>query len=273
MPTRIIDADGHELDINSDGSIDVNTGTAAALADGTTNPTVTSSGAYAFVWNGTTWDRMPGNTTGSFVQGPVAHDSASTARPIIIGSVASAAEPTAVTAADVVRPYYDTTGYQYVKLGAGSAAIGSVTVTSTPAADASTDDIQAALFPYAAGNGLTIGPATASNTKMISAATTNATCITSGATKLYFVYAHNTNANVRYLKFYDMASTPTVGTHTPRLVFPIPGSTAGNGFMFNNEIGIKFSTGLALALTASVADSDTTAVEANAVVVNIGYAT
>jgi hypothetical protein len=38
-------------------------GAAAALADGTGNPTVGKLGAFAMMWNGTNWDRMPGTTT------------------------------------------------------------------------------------------------------------------------------------------------------------------------------------------------------------------
>ena len=54
---------------------------AAALADATANPTTTSVGALALLYNGTTWDRMRGDTTNGLdvdvtrVQGTVTVDS------------------------------------------------------------------------------------------------------------------------------------------------------------------------------------------------------
>lgn len=108
--------------------------------------------------------------------------------------------------------------------------------------------------------------------RTISAATTNATSVKASAGQVYGVYAHNTNAAVRYLKLYNKASAPTVGTDAPVLTLPIPGNTAGAGFMLNNELGIAFATGIAFALTTGVADSDTAAVAANEVLINLLYA-
>lgn len=107
--------------------------------------------------------------------------------------------------------------------------------------------------------------------KTISAASTNATSVKASAGRVGYIMASNNNADERYLKLYNKASAPTVGTDTPVHTFLIPGNTAGAGFVLGDGIGIGFSTGIAFALTTGVADSDTGAVGANEHVVNLGY--
>jgi len=97
--------------------------------------------------------------------------------------------------------------------------------------------------------------------RLISAASTNATSLKASAGTLYQLYA------VRYIKFYNKASAPTVGTDTPVATFPIPASATGAGFQINFDPGFDFSTGIAYATTTGVADSDTAAVAANEIIV------
>lgn len=107
--------------------------------------------------------------------------------------------------------------------------------------------------------------------KLNSAATTNATSVAATAnTLLLGYYISNTNSSVRYVKFYNKASAPTVGTDTPVLVLAVPGSGAAN---VSFPAGINFTTGLAFATTTGAADSDTGAVALNEVIVNLVYAT
>jgi hypothetical protein len=124
------------------------------------------------------------------------------------------------------------------------------------------------LQPHTLG-GLAVGPG--SGAKLISAASTNATSVKSSAGQVYAIYAHNINAAVRYLKVYNKASAPTVGTDVPVLTLPIPGNAAGAGFVLETTHGIAFATGIAIALTTGVADTDTGAVAANEIVVNLLY--
>jgi len=109
-------------------------------------------------------------------------------------------------------------------------------------------------------------------TKLVSGASTNATSVKGSAGQVGFIFAGNTNAAARYLKLYNKASSPTVGTDVPVLTFMIPGNTAGSGFSLNIPAGVKFDTGIALALTTGAADNDTGAVAAGEITVNIGYA-
>lgn len=112
--------------------------------------------------------------------------------------------------------------------------------------------------------GLTIGPA--SGAKLLSAASTNATSVKGSAGQVYGWYLYNANAAVRYMKLYNKATSPTVGTDVPVMVVPIPPGAAAN---VEYHMGIAFGTGIALALTTGVADADTGAVAANEIVVNL----
>lgn len=109
--------------------------------------------------------------------------------------------------------------------------------------------------------------------KLVSAASTNATNVKASAGTVGFICAFNTNAAARYLKLYNKASSPTVGTDTPVQVYTIPGNTAGAGVVLPlPPQGLNFSTGISLALTTGAADSDTGAVAASEIVVSYGYA-
>ena len=103
--------------------------------------------------------------------------------------------------------------------------------------------------------------------KLIAAATTNATAVKTSAGVLGTLVATNVSAAVKYLKLYNKASAPTVGTDAPVHVYPIP----AGGTIQLTDLKTRFTTGIALAITSGVADTDTTAVAANDVVVNWGY--
>lgn len=108
--------------------------------------------------------------------------------------------------------------------------------------------------------------------KLISAASTNATSVKASVATLYGIQVYNTNAAARYLKLYNKASAPTVGTDTPVKVITIPGSTIGAGSNVSiPSVGVAFGTGLAFALTTGAADSDTGAVAANEIITNLDY--
>ncbi len=98
---------------------------------------------------------------------------------------------------------------------------------------------------------------------------TNATLVASGRRKLTMLSASNVNAAACYVKLYDLAVGPTVGTTVPVLRILVPGSTAGGTVVLSiPDDGIEFKNGIGFATTTGVADSDTTAVAANEVIVN-----
>lgn len=105
---------------------------------------------------------------------------------------------------------------------------------------------------------------------LISANTTNATSVKASAGTVYGIQASNLNTSVRYLKLFNKASAPTVGSDTPIMRFAIP----PNSVQFCvpiPSVGFRFSTGIAYCLTTGITDADTTAVAASEILVNIQY--
>lgn len=109
--------------------------------------------------------------------------------------------------------------------------------------------------------------------KVISAASTNSTLISTGAHNVYLAATGNTGAGVAFLKVYDKSTAPTCGTDTPKLTFIIPGNAAGAGsnIPLGGDIGFSVTSGLGICITGVVTDADTTAVAANQVVVDLLY--
>lgn len=119
---------------------------------------------------------------------------------------------------------------------------------------------------------LKAGSATGLSIKtLLSGATTNATSVKTSSGQVYGWSITNTNAAVMYVKLYNKASAPTVGTDVPVITIAVPGSVAGGGTNFNSDIGVYFSTGIAFATTTGPTTADTNAVAANEVIVNLFY--
>lgn len=159
----------------------------------------------------------------------------------------------------------DSTGVVTIDDGGGSLTVdGTVGVSGTVAVTDNSGSLTIDL-PAVTTGGATPG-------KLISAASTNATSVKASAGTLYSLQVFNTNASARYLKLYNKASAPTVGTDTPVQVFTIPGNTAGAGLVVPiPACGIAFGTGIAFATTTGAADSDTGAVAANEIVLSYSY--
>lgn len=104
---------------------------------------------------------------------------------------------------------------------------------------------------------------------LVSAASTNATSVKASAGSLGSIYASNSGAGFAYVKFYNKASAPTVGTDTPVYVLGLP---AGGGGSHEIPAGLAFSTGIAFAITGGAADSDATATAASQVVLSYSFA-
>ena len=120
---------------------------------------------------------------------------------------------------------------------------------SVPVAIASNQSaIPATMAITATANG-----ATAS--RVNAAATTNATSLKASAGQLYTIDVFNVAAYNVFLKLYNKASAPTVGTDTPVMTIPIQ---AGGGYSKTWPMGLPFATGIAYAITKLQADSDTT---------------
>ncbi|HVW75214.1 MAG TPA: hypothetical protein VHC39_16370 [Rhizomicrobium sp.] len=145
----------------------------------------------------------------------------------------------------------------------GSKALG-VNVVNTPGVNANVTGGNLALSPNAG-----IGP-TAMH-KLTSAATTNATSVKTSNANLCAGSLRNRAASERYFKFYNKASAPTVGTDIPVLTIGLPPASSMMLADFTGAAGIRFGNGIAYAITGAYADSDTTAVAAGDVDVNLVY--
>lgn len=104
---------------------------------------------------------------------------------------------------------------------------------------------------------------------LVSAATTNATSVKASAGSLGSIYASNSGAGFAYVKFFNKASAPTVGTDVPVFVLGLP---PGGGGSHEIPAGLSFSTGIAFAITGGAADADATAVAASQVVLSYSFA-
>jgi hypothetical protein len=94
--------------------------------------------------------------------------------------------------------------------------------------------------------------------KIISDTTTNATAVSSVPVNVSILHLVNTGDGVRFVKLYNKASAPTVGTDVPLITIGIP-AVQNSSFMLPALQGINFSIGLSYAITLGAADSDTTA--------------
>lgn len=140
---------------------------------------------------------------------------------------------------------------------AGSAIIGKVGIDQTT--PGTTNAV--VLTPRATANGIT-------SSRVVSAATTNATSLKASAGNIYQIDLFNVATYDIFVKFYDKGSAPTVGTDTPVWTIPIK---AGTGYARSFHMGRSFATGIAYAITKLQADSDTTAVAASDVTGVVGW--
>lgn len=112
-------------------------------------------------------------------------------------------------------------------------------------------------------------PATPSPSNINSAANTNATVVKGSAGTLYNIGASNTGGAAAFIKLYNKATAPTVGTDVPVLTLVVPAS--GNVDFDLGPMGHRFATGIGLAITNLAADTDTTAIAASQVKVLTSY--
>lgn len=111
--------------------------------------------------------------------------------------------------------------------------------------------------------GASTGTTGTSMGKVLSAASTNATNLKSTAGRLYGYGFTNTTAAVKFVRLYNKATAPTVGTDSPVLVLAVP---PNNSIVAEMTIPATFGTGISFAITGAFADLDATAVAAGDVV-------
>lgn len=98
---------------------------------------------------------------------------------------------------------------------------------------------------------------------VVSAATTNSTLVKGARGRVTGYVLTNTAASAKFVKFYNKASAPTVGTDVPVMTVAIP---AGAAVEVQLGRGVEFPLGIGFGITGAAAVNDTTAVAAGDVV-------
>ena len=273
-----VDSDGHlQVDVLSGGGggTQYSVDTAAGATDTGTLSLVVRDDALATLTPADgDYTQLRTNNRGAMwivPDGTVSVDWDGTAPPIGAGTEAAALRVTVAT---------DSTGTLSVDDNGGSLTVDNADITTIAGAVSGSEmQVDVVTIPALASGTNTIGnvvnvPSTSGGLTMhkaISAASTNATSVKGSAGQVYDLQAFNVNSAARSLKLYDKASAPTVGTDTPAKVIMIPGNTAGAGVVKEWVQGLEFSSGIAYAVTTGIADSDTGAVAADEIAINLDY--
>jgi len=106
------------------------------------------------------------------------------------------------------------------------------------------------------------GVSVATSARIASAGSTNATLVKAGPTQAYKITVYNNAAYAVFLKLFNKATAPTVGTDVPVAVIGVPATATGASVTCDID-GLNFQLGLAYCITKLIADSDVTAVLAN----------
>lgn len=96
--------------------------------------------------------------------------------------------------------------------------------------------------------------------RITAAGTTNATSVKGSGGRVFAIHLHNSAAYEVFLKLYNKATAPTVGTDTPIRTIRIK---AGADYTFEDGWGLPMTTGIAYAITKLYADADVTVVVAD----------
>ena len=102
---------------------------------------------------------------------------------------------------------------------------------------------------------------------LLSAATVNSTSIKASPGVITGLFIYNPSVASKFVKLYDKASAPTVGTDTPkyRLFLPTGAKIEIAG------IWLPFATGIGLGTTLLIADADATAIAVADLLINLVY--
>jgi hypothetical protein len=203
--------------------------------------------------------------------------------PLRVDPVGTTTQP--VSAASLPLPSGASTAAKQPALGtAGTASadvltiqgIASMTAVKTDSS-ATTQPVSGTVTANQGGAPWTVSqvPATSgglSISRTLSVANTTGTNPKGSAGQVYGFVITNTNAAARFVKLYNKATAPSVGSDTPVMTLAIPGNATGAGMVAAEfTSGIAFGTGIGMGITTGVADADTGAPAANEVVVNLFY--
>lgn len=221
------------IELTTDGK-----GTVAVQVTGTYTGALSLQGTV----DGTNWVTLGGNVFQQITTGALSATIASGTQSIFLAGIGAftkirltALAAVTGTAAVTLRAV---DGNSLVALDgpipAGSAAIGSVTVSGTA----------------------TVTPANATAYSAVTTASTNGANVKNAAGNLYEITCSNPTATPVYVKLYNKASAPTVGTDVPILTIVVAANSTV--LLQPGVVGKRFATGISIAATGAIAASDAT---------------
>lgn len=213
----------------------------------------------------------------SEVVGDVAHDGADSGKPVKIGGKSSSAVPTAVSTGDRVNAWFTNEGALVIAAASYPGSAGADNINGLIGLGRR-DGVAANPEPLfvSAGelnkNARFDRPTKAHSTSRLlsSANTTNGTLVKNSRSNLHRVHGYCAASAPIFLKLYDKASAPTVGTDVPVITIRL-----ANGAYFDHSWGSRgrgFDLGIGYAITGVAADNDTTAIASGDVLcLNVEY--
>lgn len=109
-----------------------------------------------------------------------------------------------------------------------------------------------------------------SSHRHIATADTNLNNVKATAGRIYKIIAGNKTASPLFLKLYNKVSAPVIANDASLIIETLMIPANGN-LDLNFEIGLYFSAGISYALTGLMTDTDTTALSAGDICLNIQY--
>ena len=204
--------------------------------------------AYSALFNGTTWDRMRGDTTNGLdvdvTRVPTDPFGANADAASATGSISAKLRFIAATGIPI-------TGNPAVNLAQIAAT---TTATGNGTASAGCQRVTVASDNTAFSVNATIKPATSGGLSVATGSiTATATAIKASAGQVYGWYFYNPNASVAYVQFFNTAAASvTLGTTSPVYSLGIPATSGANVML---ETGIAHSTAIAIGVTTTRAGS------------------
>jgi len=121
-----------------------------------------------------------------------------------------------------------------------------------------------------AGVNTAAGPGGAGQYKVTALGTTNSALIKTGQSRVYGWLLNNLCAATRYVKIYNKATAPTVGTDPVQDPIGIP--AGGTAVFWAGDIGLNYPLGIGIGITAGGLDSDVAPCVAGDVIAVVFYA-
>lgn len=233
----VCNPDGSNVGASVTVSADTEFPAAAPLADNFANPTTTSVFALGGVWDGSTWDRSPGNSTDGLLvnlganndiiaTGNVASGATDSGNPVKVGGKYNSTPPTL-------------TDGQRGDLQLDSA--GNLKVNLATQLDETNDKVQAALKASATATGC--------DTYFSTTLAATATSVKASAGSIYGWDISNGGGANLYIQIFDLATgSVTPGTTTPKMSILVP---AGGGNDKTFSAPITFGTAMTIIATTT----------------------